>query len=112
MAAPITVDRMDHIVLTVKDIEATCAFYEKVLGMEVRTFGTGTDKRKALHFGRQKINLHQAGREGDPKATRPMPGSADMCFVTEKSLEAVRVHLKACNVKIEAGPVERVGAMG
>ncbi len=110
MAAPITIDRLDHLVLTVRDIEATCAFYAKVLGMEVRAFGP--DKRKALHFGRQKINLHQAGREFEPKAARPAPGSADLCFVTEKSLEAVRVHLKACNVKIEAGPVERTGAMG
>jgi catechol 2,3-dioxygenase-like lactoylglutathione lyase family enzyme len=110
MAGAFTIDRIDHVVITVKDIEATCAFYAKVLGMEVRTFGT--EKRKALHFGRQKINVHQAGREFEPKATRPMPGSADLCFVTEKSLEAVRVHLKACNVRIEAGPVERVGAMG
>lgn len=110
MAAPITIDRLDHLVLTVRDIEATCAFYSKVLGMEVRTFGP--DKRKALHFGRQKINLHQAGHEFEPKALRPTPGSADLCFITEKALEAVRVHLKACNVKIESGPVERTGAMG
>ena len=110
MSAAITVDRLDHLVLTVASVEKTCDFYAKVLGMEVRTFGP--DKRKALHFGRQKINLHQAGREFEPKATRPMPGSADLCFVTEKSLEAVRVHLKACNVKIEAGPVERTGATG
>jgi catechol 2,3-dioxygenase-like lactoylglutathione lyase family enzyme len=110
MAAPITIDRLDHLVLTVRDIEATCAFYSKVLGMEART--VGPDKRKSLHFGRQKINLHQAGREYEPKALRPTPGSADLCFITEKSLEAVRVHFKACNVKIEAGPLERTGAMG
>ena len=110
MAAPITIDRLDHLVLTVRDIDATCAFYERVLGMEVRAFGP--DKRKALHFGRQKINLHQAGHEFEPKAARPTAGSADLCFVTTKSLEAMRVHLRACNVKIEAGPVERTGAMG
>ena len=70
------IDRIDHIVLTVRDIEATCAFYLRVLGMEVTTFGGG---RKALVFGGQKINLHQAGREFEPKAHAPTPGLADFC---------------------------------
>src|SRR5258708_11563435 len=108
ISAPVTLDRLDHLVLTVRDIAKTCDFYSRVLGMEVRTFGP--DKRKALHFGRQKINLHQAGHEFEPKAIRPTPGSGDLCFVTTKSLEAVRAHLKACGVKIECRPGERTRA--
>ncbi len=110
MSGPLTIDRIDHLVLTVRDIEKTCEFYRHVLGMEVRTFGP--DKRKALHFGRQKINLHQAGQEFEPKARHPTPGSADLCFVTANSAEAVQLHLTECGVKIEDGPVERTGALG
>jgi catechol 2,3-dioxygenase-like lactoylglutathione lyase family enzyme len=110
MSGPVTIDRIDHLVLTVRDLEKTCEFYRRVLGMEVRTFGP--DKRKALHFGRQKINLHQAGQEFEPKARHPTPGSADLCFITTKSAEAVQLHLAECGVKIEDGPVERTGALG
>ncbi|USG66981.1 VOC family protein [Brevibacillus ruminantium] len=103
------IDRLDHLVLTVKDVEATCAFYEKVLGMTVVTFGGG---RRALQFGRQKINLHQAGREFEPKADKPVPGSADLCLIASVPLEQVVAHLEACGVPILEGPVDRTGAVG
>ena len=103
------IERLDHLVLTVKDIAATCNFYERVLGMEVVTFGAG---RKALAFGRQKINLHQAGQEFEPKAYRPTPGSADLCFITITPVEDVLAHLQHCGVIVIEGPVERTGAVG
>lgn len=107
--APWRVDRLDHLVLTVADIAATCAFYERVLGMRRETFGDG---RTALVFGRQKLNLHAAGREFEPKAKHPTPGSADLCLVVEGPLAAVADHLGDCGVAIEAGPVVRTGALG
>jgi catechol 2,3-dioxygenase-like lactoylglutathione lyase family enzyme len=103
------IDRLDHLVLTVADIEATIAFYERVLGMRAQTFGDG---RRALAFGRQKINLHQTGREFEPRAARPTPGSGDLCFISAVPLDAVIAHLAACQVEIEVGPVERTGAVG
>ena len=106
----VTLDRLDHFVLTVADMDATCAFYTRVLGMEVQTFGPL--QRKALHFGRQKINLHQRGKEFEPKAAHPLPGSADLCFIASGMLDAVIAHLKACGVAIELGPVDRTGATG
>jgi catechol 2,3-dioxygenase-like lactoylglutathione lyase family enzyme len=105
----IRIAQLDHLVLTVRDIEATCAFYERVLGMEVVTFGTA---RTALQFGGQKINLHQLGYEFEPKAQTPTPGSADLCFITATPLSAVIAHLQACGVAIEEGPGRRVGARG
>jgi catechol 2,3-dioxygenase-like lactoylglutathione lyase family enzyme len=103
------IDSLDHLVLTVKDIDASCAFYSRVLGMEVVAFGAG---RKALAFGAQKINLHQAGHEFEPKAQRPTPGSADLCFLTVVPLREVQQHLAACGVTITEGPVQRTGAQG
>lgn len=103
------IDSLDHLVLTVADVEASCAFYSRVLGMEVVTFGQG---RKALAFGAQKINLHQAGREFEPKADRPTPGSADLCFLTSVPLPQVQAHLAACGVRVTEGPVQRTGAQG
>jgi len=103
------IDSLDHLVLTVQDIEASCAFYSRVLGMEVVTFGTG---RKALSFGTQKINLHQAGHEFEPKAQRPTPGSADLCFLTSVPLAEVQQQLTACGVALIEGPVRRTGAQG
>jgi catechol 2,3-dioxygenase-like lactoylglutathione lyase family enzyme len=103
------VDKLDHLVLTVKDIDTACEFYTEVLGMAVVTFGSG---RKALSFGEQKINLHEQGREFDPKALRPMPGSADLCFVTSTPMPEVMAHLAACGVEVIEGPVKRTGATG
>lgn len=105
----LTLDRLDHLVLTVADIDATCAFYTRVLGMAVETFGAG---RTALRFGRQKINLHPAGREFEPKARHPTPGSADLCFITATPLADVQTHLAASGVTVEEGPVNRTGATG
>ena len=103
------IDRIDHLVLTVKSIEATCAFYERVLGMETVTYGAG---RKALAFGRQKLNLHEAGREFEPKAKRPTPGAIDLCFITTSPIEEIVAHLAAVGVPVEQGPIERTGATG
>jgi len=103
------IDSLDHLVLTVADVEATCTFYERVLGMQVVTFGAG---RKALAFGAQKINLHQSGREFEPKAQRPTPGSADLCFLTSVPLAQVQAHLATCGVAVSEGPVQRTGAQG
>lgn len=103
------IDSLDHLVLTVADIEASCAFYSRVLGMEVVAFGQG---RKALAFGAQKINLHQAGKEFEPKAQRPTPGSADLCFLTSVPLAEVQAHLATCGVTVTEGPVQRTGAQG
>ncbi len=101
--------RIDHIVLTVADIEATCGFYRRALGMEVVEFAAG---RKALRFGPHKINLHQQGQEFEPKARRPTPGSADVCLIAETPLDEAVAHLRAQGVSIELGPVERDGALG
>ncbi|HEU4754840.1 MAG TPA: VOC family protein [Armatimonadota bacterium] len=104
-----TLDRLDHLVLTVSDLEAACEFYSRALGMEVIRFG---GDRRALRFGGQKINLHRAGQEIEPKALRPTPGSADLCFLTTEPLDAVMAHLAACGVEVLLGPVERAGATG
>ena len=103
------IDRIDHIVITAFDVERTLDFYSRVLGMEPITFAGG---RRALAFGRQKINLHQAGREFEPKALKPGPGSMDLCFITETPLEDVIAQLKAEGVVIAEGPVPRAGALG
>lgn len=104
------IDSIDHIVLTVRDIERTLAFYSKALGMEIITFGDR--KRKALVFGSQKINLHEYGHEFEPKAGYPVPGSADLCFITSVPLPAVIQHLSSCGIMAIEGPVERTGATG
>ncbi|MGV1837607.1 VOC family protein [Rhizobium rhizogenes] len=105
----IRIDHLDHLVLTVASIEESCAFYARILGMDVETFGEG---RKALTFGSQKINLHRAGHEFEPKAKRPTPGSADLCFISETPLSDVITHLTAEGIAIEEGPVRRTGATG
>ncbi len=105
----IRIAELDHLVLTVNDIEKTCDFYRSVLGMEVITFDEG---RKALKFGGRKINLHQAGREYDPIAKNPTEGSADICFITHLKADDVIRELKSKNVAIELGPIERTGAEG
>lgn len=103
------IDRLDHLVLTVASIDATCDFYSKVLGMEITKFAGG---RKALSFGIQKINLHQRGKEFEPKALTPTPGSGDFCLISAVPIEEVVSHLGACGVEIEEGIVPRTGATG
>ena len=101
------VERIDHAVLTVHDIDRTIDFYERALGMRAVIFGEG---RRALTFGDQKLNLHEAGSEFEPKANDPRPGSADLCFTTEVPLGDVLAHLAAVGVPIVLGPVTKVGA--
>jgi len=103
------IDRLDHIVLTVADIDTTIAFYTRVLGFNVVTFGEG---RKALTFGRQKFNLHQQGKEFEPKAKAPTPGAIDLCLIASTPLDQVIEELNALGVLIEEGPVDRTGAAG
>ena len=105
--------RLDHLVLTVTDLKATLAFYTHVLGMQADPFAmTETGPRWALHFGKQKINLHERGKEFEPKADTPTPGSADLCFLTETSLKDWEKHLKKRLISVEDGPVARTGATG
>lgn len=106
---PMQLDSLDHLVLTVRDIDKTLAFYTRAFGMRAVDFAGG---RKALAFGAQKINLHQQGHEFEPKAQHPTPGSADLCFLTETPLEQVIEHLRALDIAIVEGPVRRTGAQG
>jgi len=105
----VKIESLDHLVLTVKSIADTCDFYTRVLGMEVVRFGK---HRTALGFGRQKINLHEQGKESTHVANKPTPGSADLCFISGTPLLEVVAHLTDCGVSIEAGPVPREGALG
>lgn len=100
---------LDHLVLTVADIEATIAFYRDVLGMEPVTFANG---RRALAFGSQKINLHEAGAEFEPKAERPVPGSGDLCFLVDGPITEVAERLRGAGIEVIEGPVAREGATG
>jgi len=112
MTDGVSVSRLDHLVLTVADVDATCDFYERVLGMTAVTFETATGRRRALAFGDQKINLHPAGGEFEPKAAKATPGSADLCLIAETPLDEVAAHLDACGVAVIEGPVARSGAVG
>jgi catechol 2,3-dioxygenase-like lactoylglutathione lyase family enzyme len=103
------IDRFDHIVLTVRSIRATVQFYTTVLGMEAREFGDG---RMALHFGAQKINLHESGKVIDVNVLHATPGSADICLITDVPIEQVQSHLASCGVSVITGPVARTGAIG
>ena len=104
-----TVTHLDHLVLTVADIYVAAAFYKKALGMRETVFAQG---RITLHFGAQKINLHQVDRDFDPKAGWPTPGSADLCFISMDPLETWILHLTGHRIPVESGPVERTGATG
>jgi catechol 2,3-dioxygenase-like lactoylglutathione lyase family enzyme len=103
------VTRLDHLVLTVADLDATLAWYGAVAGMQHVAFGDG---RHALRFGDQKINLHVQGHEIEPHALRPTPGSADLCLIVDESPGELRARLDALGNAIEIGPVERDGALG
>ena len=103
------ISRLDHLVLTVRNIPRTVAFYTSVLGMSEVLFSGG---RTALSFGNQKINLHQSGHEFDPKAAHPTPGSADLCLISDSPIETVISELKSHSIEIVEGPVFRTGACG
>jgi catechol 2,3-dioxygenase-like lactoylglutathione lyase family enzyme len=103
------IHRLDHLVLTVKSIATTCEFYSNVPGMDVVTFGDG---RKALALGTQKINLHENGKEFEPKAGHPTPCSSDLCFITGTPLSDMIEHLHHYGVEIIEGPVKKTGAVG
>jgi len=109
---PVILDALDHLVLTVRDIDATVAFYRDWLGMALVSFGNG---RRALAFGQQKINLHEADREFDPpaiKAAHPVPGSGDLCFLTSVPIAEVVARAAALDIAIIEGPEPRTGALG
>lgn len=107
-----TVDRLDHLVLNVRDVEITCSWYQRVLGMEREEFGTAG--RTALKFGGQKINVrpHDADLGTWPTGVISTPGSADLCFITAVGEEDVIEHLRGCGVNILLGPVDKEGALG
>ena len=102
------IERIDHLVLTVQDMNVSCDFYTKVLGMKAVTF----NGRQAVAFGSQKINFHESGKTFDPKAIHPTPGSADLCLIARDPLPKIISHLENCGVIILEGPVERSGAIG
>ena len=103
------IERLDHLVLTVSDIEQTITFYTTILGMEVVTFG---QNRKALLFGNQKLNLHQKGKEFEPKSDRPTLGAIDLCFIVSMDVELLKKELIQKGIKIIMGVVDRTGALG
>lgn len=105
----IAIERIDHVVLTVADVERTIDFYGRVLGMRAVTFGAGA---RALHFGNQKFNIHPVGRDDTLVAKRPTPGAGDVCLVTRAPIAEVIAHLKASGVAVEEGPVRKTGAVG
>ena len=104
------IDHIDHIVLTTRDLAGCIAFYRDVLGMKLEEFKTPTEKRLALKFGAQKINVHEWGREYTPRAHVAAPGTLDLCFIASVPLEEVIEKLKASNVSILEGPLMKTGA--
>ncbi|MDA8049132.1 MAG: VOC family protein [Rhodospirillales bacterium] len=105
-----TIDRIDHLVITCADVETSASWYQRVLGMERDTFGP--NRRTALRFGSQKLNLHTAGAEFRPNAAAARPGTIDVCFITALAAPDVVIHLRSCGVAVEDGPVEKIGALG
>ncbi|HEQ1857686.1 TPA: VOC family protein [Providencia alcalifaciens] len=103
------INRLDHLVLTTTDLDACLDFYQRILKMSVITFG---EQRFALQFGQQKINIHQYGKEFEPKAHLPVPGSLDLCFISDIPLIEVQQHIEQQGVEIIEGPVQRTGAVG
>lgn len=103
------INRVDHLVLTTTNLDTCLDFYQRILKMSVITFG---EQRYALQFGQQKINIHQYGKELEPKAHLPVPGSLDLCFISDIPLLDVQKHLEQQDVKIIEGPVQRTGATG
>ncbi|SFM61183.1 VOC family protein [Shimia aestuarii] len=108
-----TLTSLDHLVLTVADMDRTVTFYREVLGMEAGRFTPADGStRWALKFGQQKINLHLAGQEFDPKAAHPTPGSADLCFLSDTALDVWQAHFERLGITVEEGPIARTGATG
>jgi len=105
----IAIDHLDHMVIYAGDLERTLDFYSRVLGMRVER---KVNRPSSLHFGAQKFNVHTAGREFSPRATRAMAGSADFCLIASTPIDDVVAHLRNCDVTIELGPTERDGATG
>ncbi|TAN55243.1 MAG: VOC family protein [Betaproteobacteria bacterium] len=105
------IDHIDHIVLTTRDLQGCIRFYVEALGMQLETFETPTEKRLALKFGRQKINLHEWGREFTPRAHVAAPGTLDLCFIAAVPLEQVMRRLAAAGVEVIEGPVAKTGAV-
>lgn len=103
------INRVDHLVLTTTNLDTCLDFYQRILKMSVITFG---EQRYSLQFGQQKINIHQYGKEFEPKAHLPVPGSLDLCFISDIPLLDVQKHLEQQDVKIIEGPVQRTGATG
>lgn len=106
------IDRLDHIVLTTRDLDGCIRFYRDVLGMKLESFQTPTEKRQALKYGKQKINIHEWGREFSPRAHVAAPGSLDLCFIAAVPLEEVIARLERAGVPIIEGPVPKTGATG
>jgi catechol 2,3-dioxygenase-like lactoylglutathione lyase family enzyme len=111
METSLELDRWDHVVLTVTDIERACAFYEK-LGMQRVTFGEGRTGVSFGSGGRQRIHFHEVGRVIQPRAGRATVGSADFCVISGLDIESVRERLGALGISPELGPVQRNGAAG
>jgi catechol 2,3-dioxygenase-like lactoylglutathione lyase family enzyme len=107
-----TIDRIDHIVLNVADVEITAAWYQRVLGMDREDFGA--NNRTALKFGGQKINLrpHDSDVYSWPTGATHQTGAGDLCFITAVPPDEVVGHLQGCGVPIVQGPVEKAGALG
>lgn len=103
------INRLDHIVLTTTQLDACLDFYQRVLKMQVITFG---EQRYAIQFGQQKINIHQYGKEFEPKAHLPVPGALDLCFISDIPLTEVQAHIQQQGIEIIEEPVRRTGAMG
>ena len=105
----ISVEQIDHFVITVSNTDRTITFYERVLGMSAISFG---DNRKALRFGTQKINIHQVAQEVQPNALNAATGTADLCFISKLSIKEIQNHLQSEQIDIEYGPIEQSGAVG
>ncbi len=103
------IDAIDHVVLTVRSMPASIAFYTHVLGMREVSFG---DDRKALAFGASRLNLHEAGCELEPKAAHPVPGAIDLCLLTQTPMTEILGHLADQHIEVELGPITRTGAQG
>ena len=104
------IDHLDHLVLTTRDLPACLKFYTEILGMQLEKFQTPTETRLALKFGKQKINVHEWGREFTPRAQVASPGTLDLCFIAAVSLEKVIEKLQQAGIKIIDGPVMKTGA--